>query len=189
MGFLSSIAKIGGIVAAPFTGGASLLGTALSTAGDIYASARANSANRDLAREQMAFQERMSSTAYQRQMTDMRAAGLNPILAASTGGGASSPVGASATMSPVTARTAAQLGLLSQRAQIQNTQANTALTAQQARQARIDADVAEKLGVSGNLALGAAKGVGGAVSGIARGVGKKAINIFNALPGPKWKGK
>ena len=48
--------------------------------------ATANATNLQIARENTAFQERMSNTAYQRAMSDMEQAGLNPMLAYQQGG-------------------------------------------------------------------------------------------------------
>ena len=60
---------------------------------------QANQTNIKLAREQMAFQERMSNTAIQRRVEDMLLAGINPVLAARHE--ASSPAGQTATVGNV----------------------------------------------------------------------------------------
>lgn len=77
-----------------------LIGGALTGIGSIIGASMANSQARDNVRTQMAFQERMSSTAFQRAMADMRAAGINPMLASQVGGASSAP-GASAPVSDV----------------------------------------------------------------------------------------
>jgi hypothetical protein len=62
------------------------------------------------ASKQMDFQAQQSATAHQREVKDLRAAGLNPILSASKGGaGASTPTGA---MSNVDVASSAKQGML-----------------------------------------------------------------------------
>ena len=124
------------ITAAAAQAGGKILGSVLGFLGQ----RKANKQNIQLSREQMAFQERMSNSAYQRAMVDMRKAGLNPILAAkqpaSTPGGAStrveSAIGAGLSLGNQTASALATQANLN--ANTQNTSAKTVL-----EQTKIDA--------------------------------------------------
>lgn len=80
---------------AAITGGASLIGGALANRQNRQEAERARAFNAEQASMNRDFQERMSNTAYQRSVADMRAAGINPMLAYQKGG-ASTPGGSSA---------------------------------------------------------------------------------------------
>lgn len=85
-GFLNA-----GLAAIPGVG--SYLGAQETNEANANMANASNIANQANAREQMGFQERMSNTAHVREVADLKAAGLNPMLSAN--GGAMTPSGSS----------------------------------------------------------------------------------------------
>lgn len=118
-----------------------------STALNVWGAREQRDMQRELSRQQMEFDERMSNTAMQRRVADIKAAGGNPALAFTTGSGASEPTfqgfkpenmleGAAENIKNIPA------GI----AQVRNIQANTALQLAQARTATVEANNMETFG-------------------------------------------
>ncbi|AXH73327.1 MAG: DNA pilot protein [Microviridae sp.] len=137
------------------------IATAAGIGADLYGSIsgnkgvkQMNETNLKIARENNAFQERMSSTAYQRAAKDLESAGLNRVLA--VGSPSSTPSGSMATMqnekqftpqafSGVSAKLKAMEEMKLLREQQKSVESTTNLNNANARKASVEADQAEAL--------------------------------------------
>jgi hypothetical protein len=118
------------------------------------------------AQKQMDFQKMMSDTAAQRSVKDLRAAGLNPMLAATGALTASTPGGAMTSVHPTT--TGKQVALMN--AQIKNIQAMT-------DQAKAETDVKKGGQITKIFGTEPAK----AIEKITNDVGSSAKSLMNTL--------
>jgi hypothetical protein len=172
IGFVDPLASSGGLTStasgaaagSSFGPWGSVIGAGIGAAASLFGGKKQNEQNAQMAQQQMDFQERMRKTQYQTAVADLKAAGLNPMLAYSQGG-AGTPQGATAQLgNPLgeagnSAREAAMAVANFKQLQTQNvlTQEQAEATAAGAQQSRsqtanIDADTIDK--VNKNKATG-----------------------------------
>lgn len=171
--------------------GAALLGGTIGGVLQNQANAREAQRNRD-------FQQEMSNTSHQRQVRDLKAAGLNPLLSAT--GGASTPTGAQATAENVvqgaisSAQEAQRIGLTKERQneEIKNLQETNKLIKAQTNKALMEthvmskdipkADIINKIYETGK---GFVNKVSEEFTTSAKDKNKKAIEEYERLTGKK----
>lgn len=108
---------------------AALAPSIISGVASFFGGKKRNEASAAEAKRNREFQERMSSTAHQREIVDLRKAGLNPILSATGGRGASSPGGSMAQFQDIaTPAVASALSARRMGQEIRNLRATEGLT-------------------------------------------------------------
>lgn len=119
-----------------------ILGAIAAVAGGVGQSLLQMDQSRKAAHQQQDFEAQMSNTAYQRAVADMKAAGLNPMLAYSQGG-ASTPGVQQQQVQPVPNLGTTAMDAVQKVADVQQTGANTVKAAADARNANASAAATE----------------------------------------------
>lgn len=192
-------AALGGLLGGLFSAGGTLGGAAIGAASSdkaarlqYKAQQATNEQNYKIWRENVDWQTQMANTAHQREVADLRSAGLNPILSATGGSGAPVPNVASPTMvspgSSVADKSALYMSMVSDLMKSVNSASSIAQTISQvelnyAHKQNVDARTALEVGKGnpyqiavnalekhGSSAKDFAGGLGGLLTDIMRGV-------------------